>query len=88
MLEVDTIADCLLPGWSPLEKGQAASRRSPPATGCLRHTRSLVNESIYGFGQVSEGKLSAIGTAMMMTTSAHNLPDGHESDAPAPILDV
>jgi hypothetical protein len=31
----------------------------------------------------TEGNLSAVGTAMMMATSAHNLPDG-QSHAPAP----
>ena len=42
--ELSNTTDCLPSGWLPLKKGQAASLRSAPATGCLRsvwHSRSV-----------------------------------------------
>ena len=56
-------AECLPPGWKPLEKGQAASLSAPlPGGGCIRHIRSLAaGEDVYGFGQVPEATLSAVG---------------------------
>ena len=77
--------DCIPGNWTPLAKGQATTL-GDPGGGCLRMTRTLgAAEDIFGFGQVPQPNLSAVGAQMLLATSAANLPDG-QSHAPAPFF--
>ena len=74
-------ADCLPRNWVPLQKGQAASLSAPhPGDGCIRHTRSLrVGEDVYGFGQVPEQQLSAVGTSILVRACVRALLRVHSA---------
>ena len=84
-------AACLPPGWTQLDavKGSSAGTMAATLSGtadesCLRHTRSLApGEDLYGFGQVPQAGLSAVGDAKLLATSSRNQVDG-PSHAPAP----
>jgi hypothetical protein len=85
-------AECLPPGWSELDRvsGSSAGTMAATLTGtatddaCLRMARSLAaGEQLYGFGQVPQEGLSAVGDAKLLATSSRNQLDG-PSHAPAP----
>jgi hypothetical protein len=85
-------AECLPPGWSELDQisgknslgTMAATLTGTADDSCLRQTRSLsAGEDLYGFGQVPQDGLSAVGDAKLLATSSRNQDDG-PSHAPAP----
>ena len=84
-------AACLPPGWLELDHISGSSNGTMAATltgttddSCLRQARSLApGEELYGFGQVPQDGLSAVGNTKLLATSSRNQLDG-PSHAPAP----